>query len=139
MADSSKETVIMSGLAGVAFVRDQEQPKIGALAPRNFGVVQLGSDSGVFLRKTPIGTVIEAETANHRYRLVHVDKGSAEISGHPIYCPEPVLVELRGARWLDKTLDDCYLAPGLKLQFVDRTGRSVLTSHIRSIRVLKEP
>jgi hypothetical protein len=82
--------------------------------------------------------VFEVETANHHYRLVHVDENGAEISGHPQYCPNPVRVELRGTRWLDKSLTDCYLAPGMRLQFVDPSGRSVLTSKIRAIRVVAD-
>src|SRR5690606_12156971 len=110
----------------------------GALVPRNLEATQTGIDAGIFLSKTPIGAVIEAATANSVYRMVHVAPNTVEISGHPVYCPIPMRVSLTGTRWMDKTLPDCYIAPSMRLQLVDRSGRSVLTSRIKSVQVVSK-
>jgi hypothetical protein len=44
-------------------------------------------------------------------------------------------VALQGSRWLDSEIDKCYLAPGMRLQFVTQAGVSVLTSAIEEVRV----
>jgi hypothetical protein len=83
-----------------------------------------------------LGAKVEARTTNNVYRLAHIQPGLIEISGHPEYCPEPVLVPLGGTRWLDQSSKKSFLAPGMSLQFIDRSGRSVLTSRIQSIQVV---
>ncbi len=128
----------MEGLAGVALVSDQEEPELGALAPRNLGAAEQDPATGVFLKKAQLGTVVEVATANRTYRLAREADDTAFISGHPVYCPKPIRVELHGTRWLDKSLTDCYVAPGMRLQFVTPSGRSILTSRIRSVRVVSD-
>ncbi len=126
----------MSGLAGITLVSGETQDEFGALVPRNLGSTQSGQTRGVFIESTPPGSVVEARTANSVYRLRHLGRGAAEISGHPKYCPTPVRVQLRGTQWLDRELPDCYLAPGMQVQFVDPSGRSVLTSKILQVEVV---
>lgn len=136
MPDPGQQTISMDGLAGVTLVSDQSQENSGTLVPRNLEATQTGVDSGLFLSKTPLGAVIEAATANSVYRMVHVAPNTVEISGHPLYCPLPMRVSLTGTRWLDTTLADCYIAPGMRLQLVDRSGRSVLTSRIKAVQIV---
>jgi len=138
MPDQSPETISMTGLAGVTLISDENQEDSGALVPRNLEATQTGIDAGIFLSKTPLGAVIEAATANTVYRIVHVAPNTVEISGHPLYCPRPMRVSLTGTRWLDTTLADCYIAPSMRLQLVDRSGRSVLTSRIKSVQIVSE-
>ena len=136
MPDPAQQTIAMDGLAGVVLVSDENQEDSGALAPRNLAATQTGVEEGLFLSKTPIGAVIEARTANSVYRIVHVAPNRVEISGHPLYCPVPMRVSLSGTRWLDTALADCYIAPSMRLQLVDRSGKSVLTSRIRSVQIV---
>src|SRR5690606_16564851 len=98
--------------------------------------LQGASGAGIVLTETTVGTAIEARTANNVYRLTHAQQGHIEISGHPKYCPVPVSVAMGGARWLDHSTVRPFLAPGMSIQFVDRKGRSVLTSMIQSVQVL---
>lgn len=137
MPDPAQQTISMGGLAGVTLVSDKNQEDSGALVPRNLEATQTGIDSGLFLSKTPLGAVIEVKTANSVYRVVHIAPNTVEISGHPLYCPRPMRVALTGTRWLDTTLQDCYIAPSMRLQLVDRSGRSVLTSRIRSVTIVE--
>jgi hypothetical protein len=138
MPDRGPQTIVMNGLAGVTLVSDKNQEDAGALIPRNLEATQTGIEAGIFLSQTPLGAVIEAATANSVYRIVHVAPNTVEISGHPVYCPVPMRVSLTGTRWLDTTLQDCYIAPSMRLQLVDRSGRSVLTSRIRSVQIVSE-
>ena len=91
---------------------------------------------GILLTETPVGTEIEARTANNVYRLRHAQRGLIAISGHPKYCPDPVCIPVGGACWLDQSSESPFLAPGMSIQFVDRSGRSVVTSKIESIQVV---
>ncbi|MEZ5367175.1 MAG: hypothetical protein R2748_33765 [Bryobacterales bacterium] len=108
----------------------------GVLLPRNLG--EAGSESGVFLEETPEGSHVEVKTANHGYRIERAGEKTAFISGHPEYCPDPVQVALHGTRWLDSEIKKCYLAPGMRLQFMTADGReSVLTSPIETVRLVR--
>ncbi|MCB1022180.1 MAG: hypothetical protein KDC27_19780 [Acidobacteria bacterium] len=107
----------------------------GVLLPRNLG--EAGSESGVFLEETPPGSHVEVKTVNHGYRIERAGEKTAFISGHPEYCPDPVQVALHGTRWLDSEISKCYLAPGMRLQFMTQTGVSVLTSPIESVRLVR--
>ncbi len=122
--------------AGLGTVSQQERRETGDLAPRNLGATGAGEEAGIFLERLPAGTAVEARTSNHCYLIRLVSEGRAEISGHERYCPRPVLVRLRGTQWLDSSIEQCYVAAGLQLQFVDHEGVSVLTSPITSVQVL---
>ena len=98
----------------------------------NLGDAETGA-GGVFVSALPAGRAVRVETANHAYQIRHLGDGQAEISGHPKYCPEPVKVRLFGTHWLDSRIPDCYLAPGMRLQFVDPKRVSVMTSPIRAV------
>jgi hypothetical protein len=41
--------------------------------------------------------VLEIQTQHHHYRAVTLSENSVLISGHPEYCPEPVLVAIAGS------------------------------------------
>ena len=119
-------------MAGLAVIHKDR--KTGALLPRNLG--EAAGEVGVFLEDTLAGTQVEVKTANHSYVVHRAGDSTAFISGHPEYCPEPVQVALQGSRWLDSEMDKCYLAPGMRLQFMTQTGVSVLTSPITEVRVV---
>lgn len=134
MPDQTDKTRIMTGLAGVTLVGRSTMEESGALMPRN-----LSGDGdyakGVFLDQAAPGSTVEARTANHVYLLRFLGKGTAEISGHPEYCPRPVRVMLNGSQWLDQKLPECFVGPGMQLQFVTLMGQSILTSPIESVAV----
>lgn len=128
-------TRIVVGLAGITAVSESERNETGSLMGRNLGDAD-GSDGGVFLSGLPVGRAVQVETANRTYSIRNLGDDEAEISGHPRYCPEPVRVRLHGTQWLDSKIPECYLAPGMRLQFTDPKRVSIMTSPIRSVNLL---
>lgn len=122
---------------GLGAVSQAEKPDEAALAPRNLGATGAGSEEGLFLDRLPAGTIVQADTANHAYRIRVLSRTHAEISGHERYCPEPSLVRLRGTQWLDSSINECYVARGLQLQFFDGEGVGILTSPINRLRIVR--
>src|ERR1700693_6064086 len=43
------------------------------------------------------GSLIDVETKNRHYRIECLGGNAMRISGHPAYCPAPVLAELQGS------------------------------------------
>lgn len=131
----STTTRIVVGLAGITAVSDAERSAGGSLMGHNFGDADVDDAGGLFLTELAPGRVVRVGTANRTYQIRHLGHGQAEISGHPRYCPEPVKVRLHGTHWLDSKIPECYLAPGMRLQFTDPKQVSVMTSPIRSVSV----
>lgn len=131
-------TRIVVGLAGITAVSESERPGAGSLVGHNLGDANADGAGGVFFSGLTPGRVVRVETANRTYQIRNLGNGEAEISGHPRYCPEPVKVRLHGTHWLDSRIPECYLAPGMRLQFTDPKKVSVMTSAIQNVSV-EEP
>lgn len=69
----------------------------------NVRQLRRGGD-GLYLQDLAAGTVVEIKTQHHSYRLVKDDDTQVSISGHPTYCPEPIVVELEGSLGKDLPL-----------------------------------
>lgn len=130
--DNQTRTIHAAGLSAVS---SDPRGEAGSLAPLNLAATGAGKQEGVFIEQLPPGAAVVAHTANHVYRIEKLGKERATICGHEKYCPEPVLVVLKGTRWLDSQLKECYLAPGMQLRFQSPEGASILTSPISSLRV----
>ncbi len=83
----------------------------------NSKIIESEIEGGVFLGDLPPETVLEIQTANHRYTAVMLGKGEALISGHPRYCPEPVQVEIAGSSWGGSLLKLDFVGRGMRLEF----------------------
>jgi hypothetical protein len=132
VSEELDQKTTISRMAGLGVIHKDR--KTGALLPRNLG--EANAVSGVFLEETPEGSKVEVSTANHGYVIERAGERTAFISGHPEYCPNPIQVELKGTRWLDSEIKKCYLAPGMRLQFVTHAGLSVLTSPIEAVKLI---
>jgi hypothetical protein len=97
------------------------------------------NDGYVALDALAVGARLEVETAHHTYLLENHGNGEVTISGHPEYCPDPVLVECYGAAGG---------APLIKMSFIGRGMHMVIrhprlgvihTSSIREIHQLPPP
>ena len=104
----------------------------------NRAVVQSDIEGGVYLRDLPTGSKLEVQTENHFYTIVQLDSGQL-ISGHPEFCPEPVLVKISGSNWGGSMLMAHYLGRGMHMEFrhPDYPG-SIVTSRIVDIKLLSE-
>ena len=87
----------------------------------NRNIVQAEIEGGVHLNDVPPGTVLEVQTKNHTYTIIH-KACQALISGHPEFCPDPVEVQ-------STLLHSC---GAITVSFTVRTGafRSNLSSGV---------
>ena len=102
----------------------------------NGNIIRSEIEGGVYLRDLPEESTLEVETRNRWYTLVVRRDGQALISGHPQFCPEPVLVRIHGCNWGGSMIKMAYLGRGMHLEFrhPGYTG-VVVTSPIVDIRV----
>ncbi len=102
----------------------------------NHCVVQSEIEGGVSLADVPPGTVLEVETENRVYRIIHMESGESLISGHPQFCPDPVLVRIHGSTWGGSMLKELYIGRGMHLEFRHPGYQPITTSRILEIRHL---
>jgi hypothetical protein len=101
----------------------------------NANVVQSEIEGGVCLGDLPPSTVLEIQTQHHRYTAVFLGESQALISGHPEYCPEPVLVAIAGSTWGGSMLKLRYIGRGMHLEFCHPEYRTpIVTSRIQEVR-----
>jgi hypothetical protein len=100
----------------------------------NHNICQSEIEGGVWLDRLPVGTVLEMETANHLYELQHRGNGRALITGHPKFCPEPVLVNIHGSTWGRAMLKMHFVGRGMFLEFDHPEYGVIRTSRIQEIR-----
>lgn len=100
----------------------------------NGDIVRSEIEGGVFLRDLPCGTAIEVRTHNRSYKLIKQDGEQALISGHPQFCPVPVLVTIDGSNWGGSLLKRGFIGRGMRLEFRHPIFRRVTTSPINEIR-----
>ena len=104
----------------------------------NRRIVQSEVEGGVFLKDLPSATVLEIQTQHHCYTAVVRDDGTALISGHPQFCPEPVLVAIAGSTWGGSMLKQRFVGRGMHLEFCHpEYRRPIVTSQIKEIRERK--
>ncbi len=90
-------------------------------------------EGGVFLDDLNAGAVLEIETENRVYRIENRANGRILISGHPKFCPGPVLVKLAGSTWGGSMLRLGFIGRGMRLEFRHPVFGVVLTSRIEEI------
>jgi hypothetical protein len=119
---------------------DIPQPKMFQPSPHfsdavNCNIVRSEIEGGVHLRDVRPGTVLEVETENRAYTIRYQGDNQALISGHPVFCPEPVLVSIHGSTWGGSMLKEHYIGRGMHLEFRHPSYRTpIVTSRILEIR-----
>ena len=100
------------------------------------GLQEREERAGLDFESLPVGAVVEIETKHHNYCIEKCDDNKAVMSGHPQYCPKPVLVELYGTTsgW---DLKVGVIEPGTKLIFRHPDFGVVTTSRIVSCHELQ--
>src|ERR1700722_19844702 len=83
----------------------------------NGNIIRSEIEGGVYLRDLPDTSTLEVITQNRGYTLVIVRDGEAWISGHPEFCPEPVLVRIAGSNWGGSMLKAAFLGCGMNLEY----------------------
>jgi hypothetical protein len=100
----------------------------------NSRIVQSEIEGGVHLRDVVPGTVLEVRTQNREYTIQYQGSGQALISGHPVFCPEPVLVNIHGSTWGGSMLKERFIGRGMCLEFAHPTYLPITTSVIVEVR-----
>ncbi len=100
----------------------------------NGNLIQSEVEGGVYLDDLEEGDVLIIETRNTHYRLVTSGCGTALISGHPVFCPDPVLVSVEGSNWGGSLLKASFIGRGMCLEFRHPVFHTVTTSPILHIR-----
>ena len=100
----------------------------------NRNIIRSEIEGGVYLRDLSPGSALAIETKNRVYEMVVLGDGSALISGHPEFCPEPTVVEIQGSTWGGSMLKAKFLGRGMHLEFQHPLHHRILTSRILDIR-----
>ena len=90
--------------------------------------------NGILVTDLPVGAVFEVTTVNRIYTVENRGEGRMLISGHPKYCPEPVLVDQFGSASIC-TLP--VIGPGLCLAYRHPRHGRIRTSRVESIREIQ--
>jgi hypothetical protein len=91
-------------------------------------------EGGVYLEDLPDGTELEIRTENRCYRLLYCGQGQVLISGHPKFCPKPVLVKFQGSTWGGSLVRLAYIGRGMRLEFRHPEHQTIITSPIVEIK-----
>jgi hypothetical protein len=101
----------------------------------NRNIIQSEIEGGVYLADLPHESTLEVETQNRSYTIVLCGPGKALISGHPRYCPKPVLVKIEGSNWGGSILKPSFVGRGMHLEFRHpEFEQPIITSRILEIR-----
>ena len=87
----------------------------------NRNIIQSEIEGGVFLGDLPPSTVLQIHTQHHCYTMLLLGDGNALISGHPQYCPEPILVVIAGSTWGGSMLNGASSVGGCTWSFTTQT------------------
>ena len=102
----------------------------------NSAICQSEMEGGVSLNELPVNALLEVETKHHRYQIENRGDGEVMISGHPEYCPEPVLVQLNGSTWGTPMIKVRFIGRGMGMEFHHPTRGIIRTSRVQEIREL---
>ncbi len=100
----------------------------------NSNIVQSEVEGGVYLKNLIPGTVLRVETQNHAYTILYQGWDQALISGHPVFCPEPVPVTIHGSTWGGSMLKSKFIGRGMHLEFGHPDFQPIRTSRILNVQ-----
>jgi hypothetical protein len=90
---------------------------------------------GVDLNNLIPGSLVDVETTSRHYYIEYIGGNTMRISGHPHFCPSPVVAELQGSVDNDGMYQSGLITPGKHLVFVLDHDRPVTTSKVLSVHV----
>lgn len=93
----------------------------------------------VKLDDVPPGSVLNVITRHTCYVIRMLLGRIALISGHAVYCPQPVLVTINGSGERGSWLRTGFISPGMRLRFHHPEYQTeIITSTVREIRECPE-
>ena len=81
------------------------------------------------------GSLIDVETKSRHYRIECLGGTAIRISGHPEYCPDPVLAHLHGSVDKEGILELGLIGRGMRLVFLLNEHRPVTTSRVLRVHL----
>jgi hypothetical protein len=104
----------------------------------NDNIVRAEIAGGVKLDGLPAGTELEVETQHRYYAIEYQGDGKGIISGHPLFCPVPTLVQISGSTWGGSMLWSRFVGREMHLEFVHPVYGRITTSRIEDVRVVDQ-
>ena len=93
---------------------------------------------GVFLDSLNSGTAVDLDTKSRHYRIEYLEGDRIRISGHPRWCPTPVVARFHGSTVGLGGFAEGYIGCGMHLVFEPLNNHfAITTSEITDIRVSK--
>ena len=86
-------------------------------------------------RNLPPGSLIDVETKSRNYHIECMGGNSIRVSGHPEFCPNPVMASLEGSVDRDGTLEIGCIACGMRMIFLLDDTHPITTSSVVNVRV----
>jgi hypothetical protein len=103
----------------------------------NENICQSELEGSVYLKDLFPGELLEVETRHTSYVVENRGNGEVLISGHPQYCPQPVLVKLNGSVGTGRLLKRGFIGRGMSLEFRHPVFGVIYTSPVQAIRRLQ--
>jgi hypothetical protein len=79
------------------------------------------------------GSLIDVETTSRHYRIECLGGSTIRVSGHPRFCPTPVVAQLEGSVAVDGTIDEGIIERGHRLVIVFDDHIPVTTSRVLNV------
>lgn len=102
----------------------------------NRRIIQSEIEGGVYLRDLFVGSRLQIETQDWTCTLVYCGENEALVSGHPMFCPQPVRVLVAGSTWGGSMLKQHFIGRGMHLEFMHPRYQRILTAPVVEIRDL---
>jgi hypothetical protein len=81
------------------------------------------------------GSLIDVETKSRHYRIEYLGGNSIRVSGHPEFCPNPVIASLQGSLDEDGAMELGCIGCGMRLIFLLDDVHPITTSRVLHVRV----
>jgi hypothetical protein len=81
------------------------------------------------------GSLIDVETKSRHYRIEWLGGNSVRVSGHPDFCPDPVMANLQGSVDSDGTFEGGFIACGMRMILVLDESHPITTSQVLNVSV----
>jgi hypothetical protein len=89
----------------------------------------------VDLKTLSPGSLVDVETKSRHYLIECLGGNTMRISGHPEYCPAPMLAELQGSIDHEGTVETGFIRPGRHMVFLLDDHIPMTTSKVLSVHV----
>lgn len=80
------------------------------------------------------GSLIDVETMSRHYRIECLGGSTIRVSGHPRFCPTPVVAQLEGSVTSEGMIEDGIIGRGMRLVFLFEDHIPVTTSKVLNVQ-----